>query len=74
MSLSYPFEGNLHFDRERLKMKSLNLQTDYLMIVYKVQGGSALWSETQLKRKESFSGEPLILAYRQMVSHITAHL
>ena len=54
MSVSWPFEGNLHFDGELLKMKSLNLQTDYVMVVYQVREGRALQGKTELKKNKRF--------------------
>lgn len=63
----------MHFDGE-LKMKSLYLQADYVMVVYQVQEGSALQGKTQLKKNRSFSREILISACRQMMSWIRAHL
>lgn len=74
MSDSWPFEGNLHFDGELLKMKSLNLQTHYVMVVYQVREGRALQGKTELKKNKSFSRELLISACRQMMSWIRAHL
>lgn len=64
----------MHFDGELLKMKTLNLQTDYVMVVYQVQECSALQGKTQLKKNKSFSREILISACRQMMSWMRAHL
>ena len=35
-------------------MKSLNLQTDYVMVVYQVREGRALQGKTELKKNKRF--------------------